>query len=41
MGENIDEHYIGSMIEDADDNCDGCLNYEEFEKIMLKVLTTA
>eukprot|EP00347_Sterkiella_histriomuscorum_P003644 403363499 len=33
-----DDTYIGIMIEEADDDCDGGLTYKEFQVVMLKLL---
>jgi len=33
-----DDTYIGIMIEEADDDCDGGLTYKEFTSIMSKLL---
>jgi calcium-dependent protein kinase len=33
-----DDTYIGIMIEEADDDCDGGLHYKEFSTIMVKIL---
>ena len=33
-----DETYIGIMIEEADDDCDGGLTFKEFSSLMLKLL---
>ena len=41
LGEDVNEYYIGNMIEDADDNCDGGLDLSEFTDIMMKVLKTS
>lgn len=33
-----DDTYIGIMIEEADDDCDGGLTYKEFNTLMIKLL---
>lgn len=33
-----DEYYIGSLLEEADDDCDGGLHYKEFSSVMTKLL---
>ncbi len=35
-----DDTYIGIMIEEADDDCDGGLNQKEFNTLMAKLLKT-
>ena len=32
------EYFIGNLIEEADDDCDGGLKYEEFNNVMVKIL---
>lgn len=33
-----DEYFIGGLLEEADDDCDGGLTYSEFTMIMMKIL---
>jgi len=33
-----DENYIGCLIEDADDDCDGGLTLGEFQRVMAMVI---
>ncbi len=33
-----DETYIGLVIEEADDDCDGGINFKEFQTMMLKLV---
>lgn len=35
MGEDLSDEEIRKMIEIADEDEDGCLNYQEFSKMML------
>jgi len=38
LGNELDDYFIGNMIEDADDNCNGYLRLPEFTLLMLKIL---
>jgi Ca2+-binding EF-hand superfamily protein len=33
-----DEHYVGTILEEADDDCDGGLHYKEFSSLMIKLV---
>lgn len=32
-----DDTYVGLIIEEADDDCDGGLNYKEFSNMMMRL----